>query len=300
MRTGFASRNGFTRAFGAYYGISPREYAERTAVTTDGSSLRVAAARKKLMFALVLEGAAIPRESDALDRILPVTRTAPRVNDFSVLTWICRGEGWARVGDVTHQRKRGDAIWLPAGVENETGSPQGSLGLPIGTVYPDDVQFSEPLRTHFPPSWDTYLLHCSISAYTLLRPEDYDHRGILDIFGEQLAVERARVVPMPKDVGARAVASAFLQRVGTSADGTLDELPADFNEVFRRETGMTFASWQYAARMRMARELLTNGAKPSSVARRAGYTQLSNFSRAFSRFHGLPPREYQERELDTV
>jgi AraC-like DNA-binding protein len=48
--------------------------------------------------------------------------------------------------------------------------------------------------------------------------------------------------------------------------------------------------------MRIARDLLVGGAKPSAVARRVGYAHLPTFSAAFTRFHGLSPREYQERE----
>jgi len=61
---------------------------------------------------------------------------------------------------------------------------------------------------------------------------------------------------------------------------------------------MTFAHWRYAARMRIARDLLVGGAKPTAVARRVGYAHLPTFSTAFTRFHGLSPREYQERETE--
>ena len=40
------------------------------------------------------------------------------------------------------------------------------------------------------------------------------------------------------------------------------------------------------------------GAKPSAVARRVGYRHLPTFSAALSRFHGISPREYQERESE--
>lgn len=59
---------------------------------------------------------------------------------------------------------------------------------------------------------------------------------------------------------------------------------------------MTFASWRHAARMRIARGLLENGTKTGSVAGRVGYTHVSNFSRAFTRFHGVSPSEYQATE----
>lgn len=300
-RTGFESRNGFTRAFRTHYRVTPRDYAaQATAQTGVLSSQRVMADRQTGALARMLDGPTAAHELPTASRPLPVTHTAPRVNDFHVLTWIYRGTGYARVGDATYPRKKGDAIWLPAGVENETGSPENSLGMPLGNLYTDDVNLTEPLRAHFPASWDTYLLHCSVTAYTILKPENYDHRHILDIFREQLAVERARSVPMPKDVRARAVATEFIRQMGTHAETTSFDLTGDVHQAFRRETGMSFASWQYAARMRIARNLLTNGAKPSVVASRVGYTQVSNFSRAFARFHGVPPREYQERELGTV
>ncbi len=63
---------------------------------------------------------------------------------------------------------------------------------------------------------------------------------------------------------------------------------------------MTFSRWRYAARMRIARDLLVGGAKPSAIARRVGYGHLPTFSAAFSRFHGVSPREYQERQTGSA
>lgn len=74
------------------------------------------------------------------------------------------------------------------------------------------------------------------------------------------------------------------------------DAPADIRRAFREQTGMSFVRWCYAARMRIARDLLGGGAKPSAVAGRVGYAHLPTFSSAFTRFHGLSPREYQERE----
>lgn len=73
------------------------------------------------------------------------------------------------------------------------------------------------------------------------------------------------------------------------------DVPAEVHRAFREQTGMTFSRWRYAARMRIARDLLVGGAKPSAIARRVGYG-LPTFSAAFSRFHGVSPREYQERQ----
>ena len=115
---------------------------------------------------------------------------------------------------------------------------------------------------------------------------------------EQVAAQRALSVPMPTDTRARAVAMDYLRLVGVSAGSGAYDVPADVHRAFRDETGMSFARWRYAARMRIARDLLAGGAKPSAVARRVGYAHLPTFSAAFSRFHGLSPREYQEREIE--
>lgn len=88
--------------------------------------------------------------------------------------------------------------------------------------------------------------------------------------------------------------------MGTRHHAPPADLPAEVHRAFRDETGMTFASWRYAARMRLARDLLAGGAKPGAVARRVGYAHLPNFSTAFSHFHGLSPREYQERETAAI
>jgi AraC-like DNA-binding protein len=125
-------------------------------------------------------------------------------------------------------------------------------------------------------------MFCSISARSLLRPDSYDTAHVL----EQLAAQRARSAPMPTDQRAHAAATDFLRTIGTSDRSTAYNLPAEVHRAFRDETGMTFARWRYATRM------------PSAVSRRVGYAHLSNFSAAFSRFHGLSPREYQERETE--
>lgn len=138
-------------------------------------------------------------------------------------------------------------------------------------------------------------MFCSVSARSGLRPEGYDPRHLLDLFSEQVARRRALSVPMPTDPAARAAAMAYLRGVGSSGSGSDDVAPA-VHRAFREQTGMTFVRWRYAARMRIAREMLAGGAKPTAVARRLGYAHLPTFSAAFTRFHGLSPRGYQERE----
>lgn len=177
------------------------------------------------------------------------------------------------------------------------GSPPGRPAAP-GGARTGDLRLTAPLQVRFSPAWDDYLMFCSISARSGLRPDDHDPRRIVDLFAEQVAAQRSLSVPMPTDPRARAVAMDYLRRIG-EPDGTRGaDVGAGIHRAFRDETGMTLSRWRYAARMRVARELLAGGAPPSAVARRTGYAHLPTFSAAFSRFHGLSPRDYQQREFE--
>lgn len=290
-RTGFLSRTGLTRAFRAHYGMTPRDFAARARRQGGSPSGRVAEpAPPARPFPDAAAGRGAPEER----RELPVTRTALHVNDVHVLVWTYRGTGYVRANGTTYPRRRGEASWIPAGLEHQAGTPENSVSLPLGYLAPEEAHFAVPLRARFPASWDVYLLHHSVSTYTRLRPEGHDHRRILEIFHERRAADRAQAAPLPRDPRARAVAGHFLRRMHEPAHTAAVDRAV--REAFRRETGLTLTAWQHATRMHAARELLAGGAKPSSVARQVGYTQLSNFSRAFSRFHGESPRDYQRRE----
>lgn len=291
-RVGFTSRGGFDDAFTRQFGSTPyrlrRELSARQA--GDRESARATAARQaENLVRLVQGGDASPAEPHTL----PAAQTPSHANDNHVLSWIYRGSGYLDIGDRRYERRRGVATWIPAGVEHVTGLHQDSISLPLGAASTADLQLTRPLQVRFSPAWDDYLMFCSISARSVLRPDGYDPRHILDLFTDQVAMQRALSVPMPADPRARELAMTYLRQIGTSR---LD-VPADVQRIFVAETGMTFARWGYAARMRIARDLLGGGAKPSAVARRVGYAHLPTFSAAFSRFHGLSPREYQEQHL---
>lgn len=211
-----------------------------------------------------------------------------------------RGSGYLDIGDRRYERQRGVATWIPADLEHTTGIRENSISLPLGAVSPGDLQLAEPLQVQFTPSWDNYLMFCAVSSRSLLQPDGYDPGHILDLFSEQVAAQRALAVPMPTDPLARQAAVHYLRHIGAADGSAAYDMAADVHRAFRDETGMTFTRWRYAARMRIARDLLAGGAKPSAVARRVGYRHLSTFSAAFTRFHGTSPREYQEREAEPV
>ncbi|WP_018639626.1 helix-turn-helix domain-containing protein [Parafrankia elaeagni] len=291
-RVGFATHNGFTRAFKQQFGLTPHEFGRNLSARPVACEPTQRAAARQADDLLRMMHA---QNTPAMPGLLAAARTPLHTNNVHVLIWTYRGSGYLEIGDHRYEQERGVATWIPAGSEHTTGVRENSISLPLGDASAGDLQLTEPLQAEFSPAWDDYLMFCSISARTPLRPDDYDPGHILDLFADQVAAQRALSVPMPTDSRARGVAMDYLRRIGTSGGSGLD-VPADIHRAFRDETGMTFARWCYAARMRIARDLLTGGAKPSAVARRVGYAHLPTFSAAFTRFHGLSPRDYRERE----
>lgn len=288
-RVGFASRSGFTRAFRQRFGSTPYELSRTLSAVGDRS--RTAAVRQADLVAMVRGGEVA---SDA-PGLLPATRTISHANDAHVLCWSYRGGGYLGVGERRYEWGPRVATWIPAGVEHVTGVHEDSISLPIGDADAGDLRLTEPLQVQFSADWDDYLLFCSISARTPMRPPGYDPAHVLDLFADQVTAQRALSLPMPTDSRARGAAMDYLRRIGGSG-GSRPDVPADVHRAFREQTGMTFSRWCYAARMRIARDMLAGVARPSTVARRLGYAHLPTFSSAFARFHGISPREYQERE----
>lgn len=276
---GFGSRWGFSDAFRVRYGVPPREFGAQTTRTGDTSPSRP------------LVGPI--EEAEAEDRLLP----------DNVMLWVRAGELRARYAERLWVGRAGDVVWLPAGstVEN---APDASV--PLSTLCTGCVQLDRPRRARFSPAWREWLLWASVSTNSLLKSEEHRgrvpalervfHTHVIDAFTAQRAIERARGVPMPQDDDAKAAAAAFLHAMGTATESGTHDVPAALHQTFRRETGMTFATWRHAARMRLARHLLQSGRPSGVVAARVGYSMVSNFSRAFSRFHGVGPREFQQLE----
>lgn len=293
-RLGFATRNGFTRAFKQQFAQTPHEFSRALAARAADPDLArlTATARQAAELVRMLR----EHDTPAVPELLPPTRTPSHANVTHVLSWMYRGSGYLDIGEQHYERERGVATWIPAGVDHITGLRENSISLPLGEASTSDLALTAPLHVRFSPAWDDYLMFCSITARAGLRPDGYDPRHILELFSEQVAAQRALSVPMPTDRHAHAVAMDYLRHIGTSGTSTAFEVPADVHRAFREQTGMSVSRWRYAARMRIARELLAGGAKASVVARRVGYRHLPNFSTAFSHFHGVSPREYQERE----
>lgn len=291
-RVGFASRNGFTRAFKQQFGLTPHELSRKLSadsVLVDPAQRAAMAHQTDCLMQLV------SGNSTAAPDLLTGASTPEHANDVHVLSWMYRGSGYLDIGDHRYERERGVATWIPAGSQHITGLRENSVSLPLGNAGTGDLQLTEPLQVRFSPAWDDYLMFCAVSARSILRPDDYDPGHILGLFTEQVTAQRASSVPMPTHPRAHTVAMDYLRRISASSQAAAFDLPADLHRAFLDETGMTFSRWRYAARMCVARDLLDGGAKPSAVAPRVGYAHLPTFSAAFTRFFGVSPRGHQNR-----
>lgn len=72
--------------------------------------------------------------------------------------------------------------------------------------------------------------------------------------------------------------------------------PRHFARLFRREAGITPATWVEEARVNAARRLLEFGHEaPKQVARHCGFADADTLRRAFVRHVGVTPAEYRKR-----
>lgn len=73
------------------------------------------------------------------------------------------------------------------------------------------------------------------------------------------------------------------------------DVPADrLARWIQRRTGHPYREWQLNRRMTLARSLLIQaGQTPTLVAREIGYSELSAFTRAFTRHHHQSPTAFQ-------
>ncbi|MEZ5086012.1 MAG: helix-turn-helix domain-containing protein [Tessaracoccus sp.] len=288
-RVGFTDRTSFTRAFREHQGSSPREFSAHAGKhAAEGSTARPQTTR--LMHSIT-DAAQEPLADEALNLALPAERAPHHTHDFHLLSWLYRGTRESTIEGRSHRLARGDALWTPAGQEHGHTAAAGTISFALAMPTPSELQLNQPFSLHFGPHWDDYLLWCAVSVNSLLRPGHDHQQGSLGVFRDQLGQLRTQVVHMPTDPTARALARDFLRTMRITSD---DRVPQDVLMAFRRETGMSFQRWRHVARMRLARDLLSEGALATSAARQLGYTHLQSFTNAFRSFHGMSPSQYRQ------
>lgn len=201
-------------------------------------------------------------------------------------------------GDTSYVTPPQRAIWVPAGVTHEV---QCRGQVRIRTLYvasdarpdlPTDcgvIVVSDLLR-------ELILEACNLPVeYELGGRDELVMRLILDEIGRAQRIQLN--VPMPSDKRLVRVCKTIL--ADSSAQKTLDDW-ADtaamgrrtFTRAFRRETGMTFATWLQNARLIDALSRLAEGHSITETALDVGYNSPSAFTAMFHRTFGVSPTRY--------
>jgi AraC-like DNA-binding protein len=191
------------------------------------------------------------------------------------------------------------ALWLPDGV----GARILMHGrVAVRTLYLKRPAAGRPLgpRTQavdVPPLLRELILHavrsCPLQA---ARP---DHRRIVDLIGDQLAVAplTGLQLPGPRDGPALRLAAAMI--ADPTLSSPLGQLVSGvgasrrtLERRFRTDTGMTIGQWRARLRLVRALELLAAGQPVTAVAGAVGYATPSAFTAMFRAQLGEPPARY--------
>ncbi|MCO1337388.1 AraC family transcriptional regulator [Kocuria polaris] len=303
-QVGYATPAGFTRAFREGTGVTPSGYRALFATRPEGGSV-VADAPVRLVERVEELTACVPRERQSSPPQIPASASWSRVNDFHVVVWMFRGSARVESGGHSWRLRRGDVMWLPAGVRNEVELAAGSILLPLGSQpgsSPGAAPPTEILRAG--GEAEDFLLHSMISNYSGLRPQIHDDAFVANLI--RAAAQTSRP-PASASAGVDTEDPVHAILAGVSADpaakGTLadwgarlgltGDTPQGLHEDFVGITGQTFPRWRSQLRMTLARRALQDGRSVAEVGRSLGYAHASGFTKVFQQAHGMSPRDYQ-------
>ena len=229
--------------------------------------------------------------------------------------------------DPPHSHKRGQLIYAISGVlvcttrdATYVVPPQRALWVPSGVVHAAYTRGHVSLRSLYlddsvcasmPQACKTIevspLLRELIVEATRFPVEyDVDSRDgrIMTLIIDEICSMRTTPlsVPMPKHPQLVRICHAILK------DPAQNDVLSDwadsagmgrrtFTRVFRRETGITFATWRQNVRLIEAMSFLATGHSITTVAFEVGYSSPSAFTAMFRRAFGVPPTRYL---VDTV
>lgn len=190
------------------------------------------------------------------------------------------------------------ALWLPTGVEHEVRC-RGAVSLRTLYIRPDLVAATDRCRA-FEVS---HLLKALIlEAVTFGRDMPLDGREgrVIALLLEEIRrmPDTAHQVAMPADPRLVRVCGHVLDAPADPRDLSDWAHVAGmgrrtFTRAFRKETGMSFATWRQQARLMDALALLSAGHSITRVAYEVGYESPSSFSVTFRRAFGVSPTEYR-------
>lgn len=190
------------------------------------------------------------------------------------------------------------AVWVPKGVVHESRT-RGHVSL--RTLYLDDSIGAELPKSCVTIEVSALLRELIVEATRIPIEYDLDSRDgrLMTLIVDEICGARraALQVPMPRHPQLVRVCHAILK--DPAQNDVLDNWAVaagmcrrTFTRMFRRETGVTFATWRQNARLMEAMSRLALGQPVTTVAYEVGYSSPSAFTAMFRRSFGVPPTQY--------
>ncbi|KAB1655374.1 helix-turn-helix domain-containing protein [Pseudoclavibacter chungangensis] len=288
---GYRTTAGFSRAFRRVVGVPPREFRSGVA-HADAVHARVGS----------VSTSPTPRHDAPARRVprIPARTFWGTVGDRHELMWVFRGTVVLRIGRERRTLRRGQALWVSAGVAHDAEFEAGAVMLTVGRL-PGHLPVENRMVdvVEFPDEYESFLLHTMLAEFSLFRPDRGRGAFVRELFHRTFPVAGRE----PRELGgvigdiaatlrrdpsdARSLA-AWADRFGTSA--------TELGAAFVSRTGESFPRWRARIRMDVARERLQHGRAPGTLHTELGYSSQAVFTRAFTAAHGISPGAYQRRE----
>jgi AraC-like DNA-binding protein len=241
----------------------------------------------------------IPRPIAAMADEYPPGHHDPRHHHKRAqLIYACAGVTVVVTGHASFVVPPQRAVWVPAGVEHEAHM-RGHVSL--RTLYIDSTAFPNLPQTCRVIEVSGLLRELIIEACRIpveYDPDGRDGRVMSLLMTELLAMPTTPLdVPMPRDERLVKVCTAIL-RDPAQHDALDDWADAagmgrrTFTRTFRRETGISFATWRQNVRLMEALSRLAVGQPVTTVAYDVGYNSPSAFTAMFRRAFGSAPTQY--------
>jgi AraC family transcriptional regulator, transcriptional activator of the genes for pyochelin and ferripyochelin receptors len=212
-----------------------------------------------------------------------VERTSHGVGAFQVVCLLLRPRALTRLLDVSASKFPEQAQWIA----QEDSLALQTARLPLSSkmhLAVNDIlscQFKAAARRGFMRAKSLELLSNVVHALDTQSRESPAARLPLSPRDVE-KIERARAI-MLEELGSSLTLAALARRVGLNRT----KLAVGFKEIY----GVSVQAWWRDARLSHARELLQGpGARVTDVALNLGYSELSSFTRAFSRKFGFVPK----------
>lgn len=241
----------------------------------------------------------VPRPVAALaDEYPPNTYDPPHTHKRGQLIYAIRGVLVCSTPEATYVVPPQRALWVPSGVTHDART-RGHVSL--RSLYVDDsIGTSLPRRCRV-IEVSSLLRELIVEATHIPVEYDLDSRDgrVMSLMVDEIraAPSAALHVPMPSHPQLLRICQAILR--DPAQQDVLDDWAGvagmgrrTFTRLFRRETGLTFATWRQNVRLMEAMSRLATGHSVTTVAYDVGYNSPSAFSAMFRRAFGVPPTQY--------